>query len=119
MKLFDRNNIENYSKEELIEFGINFREQKKVLEDDIKLINLCILEMHELDWKERYGDYNVFEKTTTSYSLKKDYNYTNLMEVRPDLFVPDKAKMYKEYPDAIERKLTITVEMSKDRSTAK
>jgi len=41
------------------------------------------------------------------------------MEVRPDLFVPDKAKMYKEYPDAIERKLTITVEMSKDRSTAK
>lgn len=115
--MFDVNNIENYSKQELVQFGIKMREQRKELDDNIKLITLCLLEMHDLNWVERYWDYNVFERQTTSYAIKKWYDYTPMMTVRPDLFVPNKAKMFKEFPDAIDRKITTTVEMSKDKWT--
>ena len=117
--MFDRENVENYSKKELIEFWISLREQKKEIDDDIKLITVCLMEMHELSWKERYGEYNVFSKETTSYAVKKWYDYSKLILSEPDLFQPNKAKMYKKYPEAIERKITNTIEMSKDKDYKK
>lgn len=116
LQMFNPDNIENYTKNELVEFGIKFREQKKELDDYIKMINIYLVEAHGIDGKERYGDYNVFERTVTTYSVKKDYNYTPLMQQRPDLFAPNKAAMYKEFPEAIDRKLTNTLEISKDKA---
>lgn len=111
---FNPDDILEYTKNELIDFWIALREKKKEVEDNIKLINLQLMEEFDID-KERRWDYNVFLKKSVSYSLKKDYDYNSIMLKRPDLFVPSKAKMYKEFPDAIERKYTDTIEMSKDK----
>lgn len=111
---FKKEDIYEYSKKDLIDFWIKFRTLKKELEDNIKLINMVLMEEYDID-KERHWDFNVFTKQVVSYSKKKWYNYKSIMIDRPDLFEPSKARMFKEYPDAIDRKLTTTIEMSKDK----
>ena len=113
--MFDPSKIDEYSKQELVQFWIELREQKRKIDEDIAIINTALVELHWIDGKERYWDYNVFERQCVSYSIKKDYDYSSLMSTRPDLFVPDKAKMWKEYPDAINRKITNALEISKDK----
>ncbi len=114
--MFNINDIETYSKWELVRYGIEFREKVKEFTNNIKIINAALMELHGLDWKERYWDYNVFEKQNTSYTIKKDYDYSEMMKNRPDLFEPKKAAMYKEFPELINRKISTTIEMSKDKS---
>ena len=113
--MFTPDKIDEYSKQELVEFWIKFREEKKKLDEYITMINTALVEFYGIDGKERYWDYNVFERQVISYSVKKDYDYNTLMQTRPDLFVPDKAKMWKEFPDAINRKITNALEISKDK----
>lgn len=112
---FDVNKLADYSKQELVQFWIELRDKKKEIEENIAIINATIVEMYWVEGKERYWDYNVFERQCVSYSVKKDYDYSQLHAERPDLFVPDKAKMWKEFPDAIDRKITNALEISKDK----
>lgn len=118
--MFEPDKITEYSKQELVNFGIQLREQKKQIDENIAIINQALVELHWIDWKERYWDYNVFERQVVSYSIKKDYDYSMLRNTRPDLFIPDKARMWKEFPNAIDRKITNALEISKDKTlTAK
>ena len=101
-----------YDKVDLIRFWIDFREKKKELESNIKLITKILMDNHEIDGKEQYWEYLVFESQKTSYTPIDWYDYSWLQAKRPDLFQPNKSKMYKEYPDTINRKITTTIEMS-------
>ena len=112
--MFDPSKIDEYDKNDLINFWISLREGKKKIEDDIKLITMYLLEEFDID-REKHWEYNVFLKQTTSYKAIKWFDYGELMNSDPDLFQPAKAKMYKKYPDAITRTLTNTIEMSKDK----
>jgi hypothetical protein len=47
--MFNINDIETYSKGELVRYGIEFREKVKEFTDNIRMINAALMELHGLD----------------------------------------------------------------------
>jgi hypothetical protein len=44
--MFDPSKVDEYSKQELVQFGIELREKKKEIDENIAIINTALVELH-------------------------------------------------------------------------